>query len=113
MKGRSIMTVAKWFVEKNYSRNEAQAMAETEATIERETEKAYLLKYNTEYGVITGWFPKSVCSEETIEAAQTELKAGDKVTTKDGKKLTVVSTDGQFATLSNKKMYVCSMLTIA
>lgn len=34
-------------------------MSETEPTVERETEKAVLLKWATEYGVIKSWIPKS------------------------------------------------------
>lgn len=59
----SIASVAHWFLSKNLSQNEAYAV-ETAYSLEanRETEKAYLVKADTKYGVITFWAPKSVCS---------------------------------------------------
>lgn len=60
------MTIKTWFLNKNFDANERIAIAGVEPTVERETEKAKLLKWNTEYGVITNWVPKS-CIEENAE----------------------------------------------
>lgn len=68
------MKVADWFLNKNYTMNEKYAMNVTDPTVERETEKAYFLKFNTDYGVISGWFPKSVCTAETVNPVTVELQ---------------------------------------
>lgn len=58
------MKVKNWFVNKEFTADERIAIAGVEPTVERETEKASLLKWHTEYGNITKWVPKS-CIEET------------------------------------------------
>lgn len=77
------MTVAKWFLNKNYNMDDVYAMSTTDPKIERETEKAYLLVFKTDFGTIKGWFPKSVCTEEVITAPAENEKAdveiGEKV----------------------------------
>lgn len=60
------MTVKKWFLEKNYQRDEMYLMSTVEPTVERETEKACLLNWNTDCGTIKGWFPKSVVVTDEI-----------------------------------------------
>lgn len=57
------LSVATWFLRKNLTANEVYAV-ETAYSLEatRETEKAYLVKADTKYGVVTFWAPKSVCS---------------------------------------------------
>lgn len=55
--------VAKWFLNKNYSQNERYAIDTARyAVIEKETEKAVYVRFETENGSIKGWFPKSVCT---------------------------------------------------
>lgn len=54
------MTVKKWFLEKNFTRNEIYAIQTTdEVRVQKETEKAVLLCWRTDYGTITSWIPKS------------------------------------------------------
>lgn len=71
------MTVKNWFLNKEFTANERIAIAGVEPTVERETEKAKLLKWNTSYGVITSWVPKSCIEEnkELTDAAAEMLKA--------------------------------------
>lgn len=59
------MEIQNWFLVKNFTQNQRYAMARTEPTIVKETEKAFFLRFDTEYGRISGWFPKSVCAKAT------------------------------------------------
>lgn len=62
------MIIKSWFLNKNYSQNERYAINLADScTIERETEKAYLLTFRTEFGRIKNWFPKSVCIVEDCD----------------------------------------------
>lgn len=99
------MTVKNWFLTKNFNANERIAISETEPTVERETEKAMLLKWNTEYGIITSWIPKSCIVDTPAVKKVYEDLTGRTVTTKDGKSLTVVADNGAALTLSNNKTY--------
>ncbi|MCI5872158.1 MAG: hypothetical protein PUJ55_10625 [Clostridiales bacterium] len=59
------LSIKDWFLNKNFTQNERYAikMAEenNEITAVKQTEKALLLKANSEYGMLTFWAPKSVC----------------------------------------------------
>lgn len=68
------MTIKTWFLNKNFDALERIAISGTEPTVERETEKAMLLKWNTEYGIIKRWVPKS-CIESTPAVSEELLKA--------------------------------------
>ena len=62
------MKIKQWFLEKEFTQNERYVIECGTASIERETEKAYLLKWNSDYGYITRWVPKScICTEEDIK----------------------------------------------
>ena len=108
------LAVQKWFLQKQYSSSEVNAIFSSDyPTIEKESEKAYLLKFDTDFGIVKGWFPKSVCFEEQMECKsveQSEIQVGDKVETKDGKILTVKEINGQMLVLSNKKTYLTAMV---
>lgn len=53
--------VKSWFLNKNYSQNERYAISTANRTfIEKETEKAVFVKFDTDNGIIKGWLPKSV-----------------------------------------------------
>lgn len=55
------VVVKSWFLNKNYSQNERYAISTANRTfIEKETEKAVFVKFDTDHGTIKGWFPKSV-----------------------------------------------------
>lgn len=62
-----------WFISKNLTRAQADAIVGERMTVERETEKAVLVKWNTDYGFVTLWTPKSIIVTE--EQARTEAKA--------------------------------------
>ena len=61
-----------WFIVKNLTRTQADAIVGERMTVERETEKAVLVKWNTDYGFVTLWTPKSIIVTE--EQARTEAK---------------------------------------
>lgn len=71
------MTVKNWFLNKEFTTDERIAIAGVEPTVKRETEKAKLLKWNTEYGVIAKWVPKSCIEENKVltDTAAEMLKA--------------------------------------
>lgn len=49
-----------WFLHKEFTQGEQCAINCCDGCyIDRETEKAYLLRWNTEFGVIKHWVPKS------------------------------------------------------
>jgi hypothetical protein len=59
-----ITTIAKWFMRKNFTLGEQQAMANgCEYEVKRETEKAFYLFIATDFGLIKSWVPKSVCNK--------------------------------------------------
>ena len=62
------MIIKDWFLEKSFSENEKYAIKVSDVEIEKETEKAYLLKFTSEFGVIEKWIPKScIKTEEEIK----------------------------------------------
>lgn len=58
----SVYGVPTWIIRKNLSQSEYQAVVSVayDMVVVRETEKAELVKFETEYGDITMWTPKSV-----------------------------------------------------
>ena len=52
--------VKDWFFRKNFSANERYAISVSySSSVERETEKAVLVRWSTKFGAITRWVPKS------------------------------------------------------
>lgn len=52
--------VKDWFLHKNFSSSERYAISISHSSsIERETEKAVLVRWATKFGAITRWIPKS------------------------------------------------------
>jgi hypothetical protein len=70
------MEVKTWFLNKEFTSSQRIAISTAEApTVQRETEKAVLLQWNTEFGVITHWVPKScIVTDEQIAAENTPEK---------------------------------------
>lgn len=61
-KNENVEGVPTWIIEKNLSSNEAYAVLNESPTVsfKRETEKAILVDFHTDYGHIEMWCPKSV-----------------------------------------------------
>lgn len=61
--------IKEWFKNREFTSNERIAISTADGCeIEKETEKAFFVKWNTEYGTIKKWMPKSVCEIcESIE----------------------------------------------
>lgn len=69
------MTIKNWFVEKNFSSHELLAIAWCEPSVDRETDKALLLSWDTDYGKISRWVPKScILTDEEIASENTPDK---------------------------------------
>lgn len=63
-----MLSVKSWFINKNFTENQKSALATAyDYKIEKETEKAYFLNAETDYGCIKFWCPKS-CAVEINEA---------------------------------------------
>ena len=77
------ITVKKWFLDKNFSRNEAYAITTCRtAEIVKETEKAALIRFDTDSGTIQSWIPKAAMQVEELRPAAAEaveFSVGDKV----------------------------------
>lgn len=107
------MIIKEWFLRKNYNSNERYAMSTTDPVIERETEKAYLLKFSTDYGMIKGWFPKSVCEAQLAPASPANVEEGRKYKTLNGLIVKILSVDGLTCKADNGRVYVCNTLAEA
>lgn len=58
----TVVGIQKWFMIKSFTQGERYAIQVADALeIKKETEKALLLQWSTEFGKITRWIPKSVC----------------------------------------------------
>ncbi|GHV37334.1 hypothetical protein FACS18949_17560 [Clostridia bacterium] len=64
------ITIKTWFLVKEFNENERYAISVCDSeTIVRETEKAILVKWVTEFGTITRWIPRSALMIEADFAA--------------------------------------------
>lgn len=71
------MRIKEWFLIKNFNDNERYAMSVSDITIERETEKAYLLKFESDFGTVTKWIPKScIVTEEEEKEIESKIEDG-------------------------------------
>lgn len=105
------MKIKKWFLDKNFSQSEKYAMTVTEPKVERETEKAKLIKWDTEFGIISSWIPKSCIEiEEVEEVEEKEIKVGSKVKTNKGTVAKVIKIEGIKVSCDNGKDYIKSFL---
>lgn len=55
----STLEIKQWFMNKNFTREEAMVAEMSDRKVERETEKAVLIKFFGKYGTMTKWVPKS------------------------------------------------------
>ena len=67
-----MLSVKSWFINKNFTENQKAALDTVyDYKIEKETEKAYFLNAETDYGCIKFWCPKSC----TVEISDDEEEA--------------------------------------
>lgn len=67
-----VYSIKGWFMTKNFDPSERLAIVGVTPELRRETEKAVQLCWDTEYGKIVRWVPKSCF--ETAESYEAELK---------------------------------------
>lgn len=73
------MKIKECFLEKEFTQNERYAISVAyNQIIERETEKAYLIKWDTKFGIVTRWVPKS-CVFKEYEIKEENFKEVDKM----------------------------------
>ena len=72
--GKVDSQIPEWVLSKNFNSNELFAWHDetSDATIERETEKAVLVSKSTEYGRLSTWVPKSVMKSPEQQKADEE-----------------------------------------
>ena len=64
-----------WFLEKNFSEHERYAISVSDIEILKETEKAYLLKFISEFGKVEKWIPKAcIKTNEEIKAEREQAE---------------------------------------
>lgn len=75
---KPVYEIKGWFMSKNFSDHERLAIVGVSPILCRETEKAVNLCWNTKYGKIVRWVPKSCLGHEetTREESEANLKAG-------------------------------------
>lgn len=69
-----VFSIKSWFLNKEFSANERIAITGISPAMVRETAKAVCLSWNTSYGVVTRWVPKSCLEEATIAEENTPEK---------------------------------------
>lgn len=67
-------SIKPWFLDKEFRANERIAITGVSPTVTRETAKAVRLSWNTGYGIVTRWVPKS-CLESNASADENSLEA--------------------------------------
>ena len=71
------MRIKEWLLIKNLNDNERYAISVSDITIEKETEKAYLLKFESDFGIVFKWTPKScIMTEEEEKEIETKIENG-------------------------------------
>lgn len=58
------LRVKQWFIDKNFTPEERYAESVSDKEIVRETEKAVLIKFVSDFGTFTKWIPKSCLMTE-------------------------------------------------
>ena len=67
------MIIKNWFLNNNFTDNERYLITVSTTSIERETEKAVLVKFQNDFGSFKSWIPKSVILAEP-EETKSEIK---------------------------------------
>lgn len=70
------MIIKDWFLTKNFNEGQIYAISVSDISVVKETEKAYLLRFESDFGCFTSWVPK-VCVM-TYEEYDRERKIKEK-----------------------------------
>ncbi|WP_276691301.1 hypothetical protein [Acidaminococcus massiliensis] len=75
------MIIKDWFINNNFSQNEAFAIRCSDLSVLKETEKAYFIRAESDYGVLRFWCPKSCTMTDKevraeVEAEEKRMEAG-------------------------------------
>ena len=66
-----IRDIPEWYLSKKLDSNQLYATrVADDAWVAKETEKAFLVNWSTEYGKVSAWVPKSLVSDENIKKAK-------------------------------------------
>lgn len=84
-----------WFLNKNFTENEKMLIQTADLTVVKETEKAFQIKAESDYGVKTFWCPKSCTTNgvkpvATAEQMENFKKNGTEIISNNGKKFLFV-----------------------
>lgn len=62
------MRIKEWFLSKNFNDNERYVISVSDITIEKESEKAVYIKFESNFGIIKRWIPKScIMTDEEVK----------------------------------------------
>jgi len=70
-----MLSIKKWFMNKNFNQNEAYAISVSDLTVLKETEKAYYLSATSDYGTLKFWCPKSCTFDSETESDNSYVSA--------------------------------------
>ena len=69
------MIIKEWFLYSNFNQSERYAISISDISIKKETEKAYLLYFENDFGTLKRWIPKScIMSKEDIKKEKEKKK---------------------------------------
>lgn len=109
------MIIKDWYLESDFNSNERYAIEKNEVKpeIKQETEKAVLVVWNTEYGAITKWVPKSAILFMENTKQDNEYEDVDyMMTNRRGDLLHIVKDNGKKIIADNGKEYLKMVLTL-
>lgn len=70
-----MIRIESWFLNKNFTSNERIVIeSSNDQIIERETEKASLIRFESDYGTLKTWVPKSLYTTEEVKEISEEAK---------------------------------------
>lgn len=69
------MKIKEWFLFKNFNDNERYVISVSDISIEKESEKAVYIKFESDFGTIKRWIPKSCIMTDEEEKEELRIKA--------------------------------------
>lgn len=108
------MMIKDWFLEKNFTQNERYAISTcNDIETKKETEKAMLFTFHTEFGTITKWIPKSVIVKNVVDviAPKNKMNIVDiLMKNKAGETIHIIKENGIIGYADNGKRYAMKLL---
>ena len=113
------MIIKNWFLNNNFSDNERYLISVSTTNIEKETEKAILVNFKSDFGSFTSWIPKSVILTEPEEVQEVKKEEPKNETVdlimknKAGQLIHIIEKCGRILKSEDGKSYDERYLTLA